>query len=205
MSAPVTRAEVVVVGAGPTGLTVAHALAVYGISVIVLETRSAPSPHPQATMVNARTMEVFRRFGMADQIRAAGVPMESLARITFVTSLAGAEIGAIDLLPSDEALMRTVRQSPVPPVICAQHRVESILSAALASSPWVNVDFGRTATGLAIDDETRVRVRVAHAPAGRLRGDKVEPADVRSARLGCVVPNSSTHSASDKGLMVPYS
>ncbi len=179
MSAPHARAEVVVVGAGPTGLAVAHALAVYGISVVVLETRSAPSAHPRATMVNARTMEVFRRFGVADQVRAAGAPIESLARITFVTSLAGAEIGAIDLLPSDEALMRTVSQSPLPPVICAQHRVESILSAALASGPCVDVQFERTATGLVIDDESRVRV--AHAAAGGRAGpggSRPDPADV---------------------------
>lgn len=158
MSALDRHAEVAVVGAGPTGLAVAHALAVYGIRVVVLEARSAPSAHPRATLVNARTMEVFRRFGVASQVRAAGAPVESLARITFVTSLAGAEIGAIDLLPTDEALMRMVSQSPTPPVICPQHRVEGILSAALASWRCVEVQPERTVIGLVVDGENKVRV-----------------------------------------------
>ena len=51
---------VVVVGAGPTGLTAALLLAKYGVPSLVLERSAALTTHPQAHFINHRTMEVLR-------------------------------------------------------------------------------------------------------------------------------------------------
>jgi 2-polyprenyl-6-methoxyphenol hydroxylase-like FAD-dependent oxidoreductase len=63
-------ANVLIVGAGPVGLTLAIDLAWRGIDVTVVETRApAELPEPKCNHVAARTMEIFRRLGMAERIR----------------------------------------------------------------------------------------------------------------------------------------
>ena len=65
------EADVVVVGAGPVGLTLAIALGHRGVRTILLERKEAPEFLPKMERCNARTLEIFRRMGLADKIRAA--------------------------------------------------------------------------------------------------------------------------------------
>ncbi len=72
-----TDADVVVVGAEPVGLTLAIDLAARGVDVTALETRHAGEPpNVKCNQVSARSMEIFRRLGIAEGIRAAGLPAE---------------------------------------------------------------------------------------------------------------------------------
>jgi 2-polyprenyl-6-methoxyphenol hydroxylase-like FAD-dependent oxidoreductase len=72
--------EVVIVGAGPVGLTLAIDLGRRGIRCTLVERKEAPEFLPKMERCNARTMEIFRRMGLAGKIRAAGlardVPMD---------------------------------------------------------------------------------------------------------------------------------
>src|SRR5947209_15187935 len=72
--------QVLIVGAGPVGLTLAYDLGRRGIRCILIEQKEAPQFLPKMERCNARSMEVFRRLGLADKIRAAGlrsdVPMD---------------------------------------------------------------------------------------------------------------------------------
>ena len=68
-------ASVVISGAGPVGLTLAMDLAWRGIDVVVIEQRRAlEPPSVKCNHVSSRSMEIFRRLGLADEIRAAGLP-----------------------------------------------------------------------------------------------------------------------------------
>jgi len=58
-------ARVIVIGAGPCGLTVAIELGRRGIRTIVLEEKTSPVRFPQANATQARTMEHYRRLGLA--------------------------------------------------------------------------------------------------------------------------------------------
>ena len=72
-----TDCNVLIVGAGPVGLTLAIDLAWRGIDVTVVETRSAGQPpEPKCNHVAARTMEIFRRLGLAEKVRDAGLPAD---------------------------------------------------------------------------------------------------------------------------------
>ena len=73
--------DVLVVGAGPAGLTAAATLARYGAVVQVVERKQRLSTHPRATVVSTRSMELLRSWGLEDEIKAGGMPeVEWLAR-----------------------------------------------------------------------------------------------------------------------------
>jgi 2-polyprenyl-6-methoxyphenol hydroxylase-like FAD-dependent oxidoreductase len=72
--------EVLIVGAGPVGLTLAIALGQAGVRCTLVERKPSPQFLPKMERCNARTMEIFRRMGLAAKVRAAGlradVPMD---------------------------------------------------------------------------------------------------------------------------------
>src|SRR5690349_943130 len=59
-------ADVVIVGAGPTGLWLAGELRLGGASVTVLETRNSRDLHSKALTIHPRTVEIFDCRGLAD-------------------------------------------------------------------------------------------------------------------------------------------
>ena len=66
-------AEVVVVGAGPAGLTAAAMLAGYGIRAVILDRAAGPAPHSRAAVVHARTLETLEPLGIVDEVVRGGV------------------------------------------------------------------------------------------------------------------------------------
>lgn len=72
--------QVLVVGAGPVGLTLALDLGRRGVGCTIVEKKAAPEFLPKMERCNARTMEIFRRLGVVDRVRAAGldrsIPMD---------------------------------------------------------------------------------------------------------------------------------
>jgi 2-polyprenyl-6-methoxyphenol hydroxylase-like FAD-dependent oxidoreductase len=101
--------DVLVVGAGPVGLTLAAALGRRDIDVIVAERRSPDEPASfKANHVAARSMEILRRLGVADAVRAAGLPDDYPHDVAFRTTTTGVEF-ARTLIPS-RAARRSVDQ-----------------------------------------------------------------------------------------------
>ena len=90
--------DVLVVGAGPVGLTLAIDLAWRGINVAVVETRAAAEPpEPKCNHVAARTMEIFRRLGLAAKVRNSGLPADYPHDISYRTTFAGQELTRIEI------------------------------------------------------------------------------------------------------------
>src|SRR5712691_9659740 len=79
--------EVLIVGAGPTGLTLAIDLGRRGVRCIVVEQKEAPQFLPKMERCNARTMEIYRRVGIAVKVRAAGLPAHCPMDVFIVFSL----------------------------------------------------------------------------------------------------------------------
>ena len=80
--------QVLIVGAGPTGLTLAIDLGRRGVRCTVIEQKEAPQFLPKMERCNARTLEIYRRMGIADQVRAAGLPAQCPMDVFVVLSLA---------------------------------------------------------------------------------------------------------------------
>src|ERR1700730_7166620 len=84
--------QVIIVGAGPVGLTLAIDLGLRGIRCILLEKKSEPQFLPKMERCNARTMEMYRRIGLADQIRAAGLTTDSAMDVYIILSMTQAPL-----------------------------------------------------------------------------------------------------------------
>jgi 2-polyprenyl-6-methoxyphenol hydroxylase-like FAD-dependent oxidoreductase len=67
--------EVIIVGAGPTGLMLAGDLAAAGIDVKILERRADESNLTRAFAVHARTLELLDMRGIADELVSQGLPL----------------------------------------------------------------------------------------------------------------------------------
>ena len=91
-------ASVLIVGAGPVGLTLAMDLAWRGVDVVVAETRSrGEPPPPKCNHVSARSMEIFRRLGVGGKLRNAGLPPDYANDISYRISYTGRELTRIPI------------------------------------------------------------------------------------------------------------
>ena len=90
--------DVLVVGAGPVGLTLAMDLAQRGVEVTVLELRErGEPPSVKCNHVAARSMELFRRLGVARQVRNAGLPADYPNDVSYRTTMLGRELTRIKI------------------------------------------------------------------------------------------------------------
>src|SRR5690606_23433317 len=64
--------EVLIVGAGPSGLMMAAQLLRYGIQPTIVDAKPGPDRETKAMLVQARSMELFRQLGLADQLLMKG-------------------------------------------------------------------------------------------------------------------------------------
>lgn len=91
-------ADVMVVGAGPVGLTLAADLDARGARVVLAEQRGyLEAPSVKCNHVAARTMEGFRRLGLAGKVRDAGLPADHPHDIAFRTTVSGTEFARIKI------------------------------------------------------------------------------------------------------------
>ncbi|WP_082016622.1 FAD-dependent monooxygenase [Cupriavidus sp. IDO] len=136
--------QVIIVGAGPVGLTLAIDLGRRGIDCVLIEQKAAPHFLPKMERCNARTMEIFRRLGLADRIRAAGMPEDIPMDIQIIRSMAEPPILRLPYPSVAEARVRT-RQSndgglPLEPYqLISQYTLEPLLLEEAERLPTIRV------------------------------------------------------------------
>ena len=92
------QTQVLIVGAGPVGLTAAMDLASRGIDVIVAETRRpGEPPNVKGNHGSARSMEVFRRLGIVSEVRQGGLPADFPNDCAYRTAVVGRELARIPI------------------------------------------------------------------------------------------------------------
>src|SRR5689334_20947088 len=69
--------DVLVVGAGPTGLTLAAELRRRGVDVLLIDAREEPQRWDRATVVHPRSLEIFESLGIVDRFMAVGTPQRA--------------------------------------------------------------------------------------------------------------------------------
>ena len=68
------QADVLIVGAGPSGLMLAVVLARFGVDAIIVDGKSGPTRESRALAVQARTMELYDQLGLVDRVLAERSP-----------------------------------------------------------------------------------------------------------------------------------
>lgn len=140
-------APVLIAGGGPVGMTLALELARQGVASRLFERAFETTRHPKMDITNGRSMELFRRLGLAKALRAAAVPADHPLDVAWVTSMAGRELHRFRYAaPADAA--RRFRQindgaQPLEPAMrVSQIVVEPILKAAVLKEPLIDARWG---------------------------------------------------------------
>ena len=84
--------QVLIAGGGPVRMTLARDLARRGITCMLVERNLTTTRHPKMDITNARSMELFRRLALADELRAVAVPESNNFDVSWITSLSGHEL-----------------------------------------------------------------------------------------------------------------
>ena len=165
--------EVLIAGGGPVGLSLAIELGRLGVSCTLVDKREAPGRLPKMERCNARTMENFRRLGIAEEIRAAGldndVPMDVFVCVENVVR----EPLVHHRYPSVNAYKAQIAQStdgtlPLEPYqLISQYTLEPLLRTIAEGIPGVDVRFGEELLDFS-QDEHGVTARTTN---GALRAD----------------------------------
>ncbi|MDB5916125.1 MAG: 2-polyprenyl-6-methoxyphenol hydroxylase [Massilia sp.] len=139
--------EVIIVGAGPVGLTLAVDLGKRGIRCTLLEQKPAPEFLPKMERANARTMEMFRRIGLADAIRKAGLRADCPMDVFVALDLKQPPLLRLRYPSVDEARSECRAtndgSSPLEPYqLISQYTIEPLLKDVAQSLPSVTVRYG---------------------------------------------------------------
>lgn len=139
MANSVIETPVLVVGGGPVGLALAADLGARGIECLIIEQSDGVIYHPRATALNARTMELLRRRGVAERVKRDGTPPDFPHTALYLTGLNGYEIARIER-PSHGGL-KPSPISPERPQRCNQLFLDPILRDLVTSQPAVTLRY----------------------------------------------------------------
>ncbi len=142
-----TETPVLIVGAGPVGLTLALDLAQRGIRSTLIERKDAPQFLPKMERCNARTMEIYRRMGLAQRIRAAGlqrdIPMDVFIVTTVVEPpLLHSKYPSVAQAEAEIAACRDGSLPLEPYQLISQYTLEPLLKSILDRNKLVSVRYG---------------------------------------------------------------
>ena len=155
--------DVIVVGAGPVGLTMTIDLGRRGISTMIMERDPTTAPWPKMDRSNARTMEIYRRMGIVDRVRALGYPGDNPMDVFLVRTMNEPPIATIPFPSVDEKRAQvaacTDATLPLEPYqLVAQNDLEPLLrEVAEKETPNTVVRYGLELIGFE-QDETGVTV-----------------------------------------------
>src|SRR5579871_6891216 len=158
--------DVLVVGAGPAGLTASALLARAGVNALTITKYGATADSPRAHITNQRTVEILRDLGVESRLREAAMPQSLMGTQIFATSFAGLELSrtmawgaGIDRKTDYE------RASPSAMCNISQHQLEPIILEAalhhrariLFNTELIDLRQGQNSVTASVRDRSRNR------------------------------------------------
>lgn len=163
---------VLIAGGGPVGMTLALNLARYGVRSILVERNPETTRHPKMDLTNGRSMELFHRLGIAEQLRDAGVPRENAFDILWITNMVGHDLHRFHY-PSADEKTRIIRaendgsHGAQAPLRVSQVQIEPVLKAAIDANPLIDVRFGTRFDGFVENGADGVIATIVEEATGK--------------------------------------
>ena len=155
--------SILIVGAGPVGLSLAIELGLRDIDCTLVEQRDGRLRVPRMSQVSGRNMEFCRRWGIADKVRGAVWSSSHPLDFVYATSLTGAEVARVKV-PSYRT-RGNLDYSPEGTCTCPQIYFDPILAEKAASFDSVSVRYNTRLESFE-QDAAGVRARVTDRASG---------------------------------------
>src|SRR5262245_64461996 len=199
-----TETFALIVGGGPVGLTAAIELGWRGVPAILINERRETTQHPKCNNTNARSMEHFRRLGIARELRAEGLPADVPRASAYVTRFCGSEFGRAPRPYSDwptPELPNTVSQITLERALkrCAERQRTTGIRFG-----WKLQSFERSNGGVVADVVDRAGAQRRIAARYLLGIDGASSTVRRALGVGMVGDDGSTNRAFMGGTMLSW-
>ena len=159
------KGTVIIAGGGPVGLILARVLSSYGVKSVLFERNKTTTSWPKMDLTNARSMELFRKLGLADDLRCQGVPPHIDQDVLMSTGLGQDSILSKWELPGVDKFRQRIRarndgtQPQEPWQRISQAIFEKWLKSICEDDPLITVRFGwRVDSVQEVRDSVRVSV-----------------------------------------------
>lgn len=151
------KTQVLIIGAGPVGLTAALLLSNYGISSMIVDRRFERMTAPKAHAINPRTIEICDQAGLPGELlRSYGTPAELAGWVRFVSNLSGVEFGN---LPYERQTDEALKITPFPLTNLSQPKFEFLLANKIQERSNVSLLRGAQCDGL-VQSEHGVKAQI---------------------------------------------
>jgi len=138
--------QVLIVGAGPVGLTLALDLGRRGVRCTLIERNTTSIQLPKMERCNARTMEIYRRLGIAEQVRDAGLPRHAPMDVFLALSMVDPPLVHLPCPSVAEAAAEIASRNDggllEPYQLISQYTLEPLLRSIVETFPSIKVRFG---------------------------------------------------------------
>lgn len=195
---------VLIAGGGPVGLSAAIELGWRGVPAILVNERLETAQHPKCNSTNARSMEHFRRLGIANDLRAAALPPHIERASAYVTSFCGVEFGRLPRPYSDWP-------TPEIPNNVSQIVLEKVLKRHAEQQTAISIRFGWKLTSFQDGpDGVTAEVESTNGEKRRIKARFLIGADGagstvrRLLGIGMTGEDGTTHRAFMGGTMLSY-
>jgi 2-polyprenyl-6-methoxyphenol hydroxylase-like FAD-dependent oxidoreductase len=145
--------DVVIIGAGPTGLMLVNQLKRFGVSFIVIDSKAMPTLESRAMSVTSRSMELYQQLNLSDKVLEQSLVIGGFAFYNNAKKIAEASLAEIGNLYSDFGRMTTTFE---------QNKNETILYENLQEEKnkvWWNNNFialAETKEGIIVEVENKI-------------------------------------------------
>ena len=120
------QTPIVIIGGGPVGMVLAIQLDALGVRSVLVNTDIGTRRVPKGSTHNSRTMEHYRRLGIANKIRLLGLPPDDNTDVAFYTRLTGWELARLEMPSSREKMRRVQDAAPTDQVPEPIHRANQM-------------------------------------------------------------------------------